>query len=68
MESDAYDYAEVIAMLKEEDLSPEEVAKIIDHMKAYEETMATDSIMDSLANGSFDLKSLIDEALNKPSE
>jgi len=50
-------------MLRGQGHSEEEIAKILDHVRHYELEVRTDSVMDSIAGGTFDLDSIVKEAL-----
>ena len=45
--------------------SDEEIGKILENMRRYEEQIQTDSVMDSIAAGTFDIAKIIDEALGR---
>ncbi len=62
MDSEAYQYAELIALLKEQGHAEPEIAAIMDRIKAYEENVGRDMLMESLANGSMSLEQLLQEA------
>ncbi len=61
--SDVYQYAELVALLKEEGYNEEQIDKILEKVRVYEHKMGIDSVMDSLANGTFDLDQVIQDAL-----
>ncbi len=55
----------LVAWLQQKGHSPEEIDKILERLSQYDREMNVDSVMDSIAHGSFDLQSIIDEALGK---
>ncbi|MGF1580254.1 MAG: hypothetical protein ACFCD0_12900 [Gemmataceae bacterium] len=63
MDQDAYQYAELVALLKEEGHSAETIDAILEQVKEYEKKTGIDSVMDSIANGTFDLDAVITDAL-----
>ncbi len=68
MSDDTSGFEELIAWLKEQGHTPEEIKKIMDRVNHYEREMGTDSVMDSLAKGNFNLDTIIAEALNPSDE
>ena len=58
-------YAGVSEWLRGRGHSDEEVDKILERIRRYEEQIQTDSVMDSIAAGSFDIAKIIDEALGR---
>jgi len=66
MGTEGSDYhAQLVEMLRSQGYSEEEVEKVLAHIRRYERETQTDSVMDSIAKGSFDLASIIKEALGK---
>lgn len=65
MPDDAYDYAEVIAYLKEQDYNEQEVHTVLEKLREHDRLEATDSLMDSIADGTFDLAGFIQDALGR---
>ena len=55
----------LIDWLKQKGHSAEEIDKILAKVKQYDRETNVDSVMDSIAGGSFDLQSIIDEALGE---
>jgi hypothetical protein len=53
----------LVDWLKQKGHSEEEIEKILARLKKYDRETNVDSVMDSIAHGSFDLQSIIDEAL-----
>ena len=53
----------VIDWLQQKGHSPEEIQKILERLRQYDREMNVDSVMDSIAHGSFNLQAIIDEAL-----
>jgi hypothetical protein len=68
MADDTFDFAEIIAWLKEDGYSEDEVRKIIEFVRKHDELTKTDSIMDSMAAGNFNLTAIIQEALGDRGE
>ena len=58
-------YADLVAWLKESGYTEPDIALIIGQVEQYEQRMGLDSVMDSLADGNFDLNAIIEEALKK---
>jgi hypothetical protein len=58
-------YAEVVAYLKAHGHSQEEIDQILQRVRQYEERIGLDLVMQSIAEGRFDLSALIDEAMKK---
>jgi hypothetical protein len=56
----------LIDWLKQKGHSAEEIDKILAKVIQYDRETNVDSVMDSIAGGSFDLQSIIDEALGEP--
>ena len=54
---------EVIKWLEERGHTPEEIAKIQARLAAYDEIVVRDALFDATASGSFDINSIIKEAL-----
>ena len=52
-----------VEWLKQKGHSAEEIVKILAKVKQYDREMNVDSVMDSIAGGSFNLQAIIDEAL-----
>lgn len=57
--------AALIDWLKQKGHSADEIDKILAKVKQYDRETNVDSVMDSIAGGSFDLQSIIDEALGE---
>ena len=60
------DYIQLADFLRERGHSEDEIGKIIQRVKQYEEETQLDSVMDSIGAGHLDLVSLINEALKEP--
>ncbi len=56
----------LIDWLKQKGHSAEEIDKILAKVIQYDRETNVDSVMDSIAGGSFDLQAIIDEALGEP--
>ena len=59
-------YPGLTGWLRQRGHSDEEIDKILVHVRRYEEQIQTDSVMDSIAAGRFDIAKIIDEALGEP--
>ena len=57
------DYSDLIELLKERGHSQEEIDKIIEHVRVYDEQTRHDSLMDSIGSGQVNLDALINDAL-----
>jgi hypothetical protein len=57
---------ELAGMLQERGYSEEDVKKVLDHVRQYEIETRTDSVMDSIAKGSFDIVAIVNAALGEP--
>ncbi len=68
MTDEAYQFAELIAWLKEEGYSEDQVHRILAEVRKHDRLTMTDSLMDSIADGTFDLDGLISEALDRQRE
>jgi len=68
MDDETYKYAEIVAWLKEQGYSEEQVAKIIDHVEKYEDTTSFLSEMDSIDNDEFGVAAIIARALAEPGD
>jgi predicted transcriptional regulator len=58
-------HQELAEMLRGQGHSEEEIAKILAHVSKYELETRTDSVMDSIAKGSFNIAAIVEEALGK---
>ena len=59
------DYHELTELLQAQGYSVEEIGKILERVRRYEQETQLDSLMDSIGSGSLSLKGLIEEALKK---
>ena len=59
------EYGELIKMLEGRGHSPEEIEKILNKIKKYDEETQFDSVMDSIGAGRLSLNALIKEALEE---
>ena len=59
---------ELAEFLAERGHNTSEVERIMDRVRQYEAEVQLDSVMDSIAGGSFDIGSIIAEALGPPQE
>lgn len=59
------DNAPVVAWLKERGHTTEEISKIMERVKRYEQETQLDSIMDSIGSGRLNMEGLIKEALDE---
>ena len=55
-------------LLKERGHTDAEVQKILARVEKYDAEVQHDSVMDSIADGRFDLAAIIEEALNEPDD
>ena len=63
MEDETYRYAELVAWLKEKGHTADEVKKILDRVKKYDDDTKFVSQMDSIDGDDFGLAAIIAEAL-----
>ena len=60
-------HAELVKYFEEQGYSPDEIEKILVRLAAYDATMVRDALFASMNSGSFDIESVIQEALrSKP--
>ena len=64
MADDIYRFAELVAWLKEEGYSQEEVRQILDRVRRQDELTQIDSLMDAIGQGKVDINAIIREALD----
>lgn len=57
------EHQELVGWLKERGHTPQELQKIIEHLKQYDSHMVHASVFDSIDAGQFDLEAVIKEAL-----
>jgi hypothetical protein len=58
-------YPELVAWLEENGYSEPEIAQVLDGVRRYEERIGLDTVMESIAAGTFDLNAIIEETLKK---
>ena len=58
------DFTELIELLKKRVHSPEEIEKIVQRVRRYDEETQFDSVMDSIGAGRLNLDALIKQALD----
>jgi hypothetical protein len=63
--SDSHEYDELTQYLRAEGYSDTQIDSILVRVRQYEFETQHDSIMDSIGNGTFDLATLIKEALGE---
>jgi len=54
---------ELVQWLNDRGLSQAEVEKVLEHIRSYDRQTQVDSIMDSIAEGTFNLQAIVDQAL-----
>lgn len=63
--SDSSQHQELIQWLKDEGYGTGDIDKILQKVRQYDDETMHDSVMDSIARGSIDLKKIIEDALGK---
>lgn len=58
-------FPELVAYLKENGYSDQDIDKILDGVRQYDQRIGLDTVMESIASGAFDLNAVIEEALKK---
>ena len=61
-------HTEVIAWLRERGHTEREIGKIMDRVREYDKNTSADSIMDAIANGTFNIAAIIDEVRAEPDD
>jgi hypothetical protein len=57
------DYPEVAAWLRQRGDTDDEISKILDRVRQYEQRTLSDSVMDTIGTGQLDIAALVDAAL-----
>ncbi len=65
MAEQSSEYPHLTKLLRDKGHSDEEIAKILEKVRNYDQQMQVDSVMDSIAAGTLDLAAIIDEALKE---
>ena len=63
MADDVYQFAELVAWLKEEGYGEEEIGRILNRVRRRDELTQIDSLMDAIGRGQVDIGAIIREAL-----
>jgi hypothetical protein len=63
--TDSHPHQELVAYLRSLGQTEEDIAIILERVRQYEVETQTDSIMDSIGNGSFDIAAFIKQALGE---
>ena len=64
--TDSFDqYPALVNLLRERGHSDDEIARVLEKVRQYDQEMQVDSVMDSIAAGRMDLMAIIEEALNE---
>ena len=59
----SHSFAEVAEWLRRQGHTEDQISKIVGRVRQYDKEMQTDSIMDSIEDGTFDIAAVIREAL-----
>ena len=62
-----YSDAELIVYLKEEGYNQAEIDKVLAKLRDYDSSVFRQSVFDAIETDSFDLRSIVDEAMGKES-
>lgn len=62
-----YSDAELIVYLKEEGYNQAEIDKVLAKLRDYDSSVFRQSVFDAIETDSFDLRSIVDEAMSKES-
>lgn len=59
------EYEHLTTYLSGEGYSPEEIEKVINRLRQHDDSTFRDSAFDSIANGTFDLRAIIEQTLGQ---
>lgn len=65
MSDDPNRYDWIVEWLTEQGYTQEERDQVLEHVRQYDRNVQHDSVMDSIADGSLDLRKMVDEVLGK---